>query len=125
MTPRHGFALELIDDLCRRIGRAAESEGVAHGGWRERLAALRARSRASDLELARVLRRLAQGRLIGEPLEDDPAVRSLAHLLFVETARVAPRALIAVPILLDLVEVGRGTLEEALSYAESVTSDVS
>lgn len=118
------MAMGLIDDMRRRIGTTADADGAIHAHWRERLAAVRARSGASDADLARVVRRLAQGKPSGETLEDDPGVRSLAHLLFVETARVAPRALIAVPMLLDLVEVGRGTLEEALCYAESVTVGV-
>jgi hypothetical protein len=119
------MAMGLIDDLRTRIDGADDDERVRFAGWRDRLAALRAESRATDAELARALRRLAQGRPTGDPLEEHPAVRMLAHLLFIEPARVAPRALIAVPILLDLVEAGRGTLEEALSYAESVTSGVS
>jgi len=111
----------LIDDMLRRIGHSAEDDATAPS-WRERLRDLRARSGAGDADIARAVRQLVQGRPTGEPLEDDPTVRALARLLFVETARVAPQALIAVPMLLDLVEVGRGTLDEALAYAESVKS---
>ena len=119
------MAMGLIDDMLRRIGYAGHHEEGPAAGWRERLASLRARSGAADAHIARVLRQLVQGRPSGDPLEGDPAVRALAHLLFVETARVAPQALIAIPMLLDLVEVGRGTLDEALVYAESVSGTAS
>jgi len=114
----------LIDDMLRRIGHSAEDDGVTSASWRERLRDLRARSGAGDADIARAVRQLVQGRPTGNALEDDPTLRALARMLFVETARVAPQALIALPMLLDLVEVGRGTLDEALAYAESVKSGV-
>ncbi len=119
------MAMGLIDELRRRIGRGTWEDGAARADWRESLAALRDEPGVTDADIARAVRQLVQGRTASGALEEPAAVRALAQRLFVETARVSPRSLIAVPMLLDLVEAGRGTLEEALLYAESVTNGVS
>jgi hypothetical protein len=111
--------MALIDDLRRRIGAVPTLSRDA-AGWRAGVVALRARTGASEADVARAVRLVVQARSEREPLAGEPEVRALARLLFVDTAERRRHALVAVPMLLDLVEQGRGTLDEAVEYALGV-----
>jgi len=113
---------ELVDTLARRIGARDDDCGGSTGDWHEHVERIRARSGATDEELARAVRDVVQGRAPDAKI-DAGCVRRLAHYLFVETARVEPKALLAVPQLLGDAERGTVSLDGVLAFAAHVIGE--